>query len=227
MHRRGDRCRAHRRAPRDHRAAGYAGTACRHARDGHGARHRHGAPHGRVGAHRRHAPLLLSRAAASWRRPRITASSRKWSMPATSPRMRCAQSLQRSRLFAALGHNEDFVATIERTPFPIADGDVFLLCTDGFWEYIDENAMVEALAQTRTAADWLRVMERRRRGTRGQRAGQFLGAGGLVQRRRRMRRRFDAPNRGNPRPEQGQARLPAQRCNGRGSKRQPGLTLSA
>ena len=74
--------------------------------------------------------------------------------------MRCAQSLQRSRLFAALGHNEDFVATIERTPFPIAVGDVFLLCSDGFWEYIDENAMVEALAQTRTPADWLRVMER-------------------------------------------------------------------
>jgi len=69
-------------------------------------------------------------------------------------------SPQRSRLFAALGHNEDFVATIERTPFPIADGDAFLLCTDGFWEYIDENAMVEALAQTRTAAEWLRVMER-------------------------------------------------------------------
>jgi serine/threonine protein phosphatase PrpC len=70
------------------------------------------------------------------------------------------QSLQRSRLFAALGHNEDFVATIEHTPFPIAVGDVFLLCTDGFWEYIDENAMVAALAQTRTPADWLRVMER-------------------------------------------------------------------
>src|SRR5262245_24355251 len=29
------------------------------------------------------------------------------------------QSLQRSKLFAALGHNEDFVATVEQTPFPI------------------------------------------------------------------------------------------------------------
>jgi serine/threonine protein phosphatase PrpC len=68
-------------------------------------------------------------------------------------------SLQRSRLFAALGHNEDFVATVERTPFPIADGDVFLLCSDGFWEYIDENAMIEALAQTQSPAEWLRAME--------------------------------------------------------------------
>jgi serine/threonine protein phosphatase PrpC len=70
------------------------------------------------------------------------------------------ESLQRSRLFAALGHNEDFVATVERTPFPIAGGDAFLLCSDGFWEYIDETAMVEALAQNKTPADWLRVMER-------------------------------------------------------------------
>jgi PPM family protein phosphatase len=69
-------------------------------------------------------------------------------------------SLQRSRLFAALGHNEDFVATVERTPFPIVDGDVFLLCSDGFWEYIDEEAMLKALAQHRTPADWLGAMER-------------------------------------------------------------------
>jgi serine/threonine protein phosphatase PrpC len=70
------------------------------------------------------------------------------------------ESLQRSRLFAALGHNEDFVATVERTPFPIFAGDVFLLCTDGFWEYIDETAMLAALAQARTPAEWLRIMER-------------------------------------------------------------------
>jgi serine/threonine protein phosphatase PrpC len=70
------------------------------------------------------------------------------------------ESLQRSRLFAALGHNEDFVATVQRTPFPINDGDVFLLCTDGFWEYIDETAMLDALAKARTPADWLRAMER-------------------------------------------------------------------
>lgn len=69
------------------------------------------------------------------------------------------ESLQRSRLFAALGHNEDFVATVERKPFPIVVGDVFLLCSDGFWEYIDETAMVRALAQARTPADWLRAME--------------------------------------------------------------------
>ena len=68
------------------------------------------------------------------------------------------QSLQRSKLFAALGHNEDFVATVERTPFSIRDGDVFLLCTDGFWEYVDETTMVASLAKVTTPADWLEAM---------------------------------------------------------------------
>ena len=69
------------------------------------------------------------------------------------------ESLQRSRLFAALGHNEDFVATVQDAPFALAAGDVFLLCTDGFWEYIDESAMAAALGRARSPADWLRDME--------------------------------------------------------------------
>ncbi len=69
------------------------------------------------------------------------------------------ESLQRSRLFAALGHDEDFVATVESVAHPLVAGDVFLLCTDGFWEYIDEGAMAAALARTATAAQWLRDME--------------------------------------------------------------------
>ena len=49
-----------------------------------------------------------SATAASSRRPRTTASCRRWSTPATSRRPRIRESLQRSRLFAALGHDEDF-----------------------------------------------------------------------------------------------------------------------
>jgi len=68
------------------------------------------------------------------------------------------QSLQRSKLFAALGHDEEFEATIERTPFPLAIGDAFLLCTDGFWEYVDETTMLATLADVPTPAAWLREM---------------------------------------------------------------------
>lgn len=69
------------------------------------------------------------------------------------------QSLQRSRLFAALGHDEDYLATLENHPLVLEAGDVFLLCTDGFWEYVDESAMAKALADAHAPADWLREME--------------------------------------------------------------------
>jgi serine/threonine protein phosphatase PrpC len=68
------------------------------------------------------------------------------------------QSLQRSKLFAALGHDEDFVATVERDAFPVHAGDVFLLCTDGFWEYVDETTMLATLARGNSPAEWLRDM---------------------------------------------------------------------
>jgi serine/threonine protein phosphatase PrpC len=69
------------------------------------------------------------------------------------------ESAQRSRLFAALGHAECHVPTVGETAYPVAAGDAFLLCTDGFWAYIDEAAMERALAAAASAADWLRAME--------------------------------------------------------------------
>lgn len=68
------------------------------------------------------------------------------------------QSLQRSKLFAALGHDEEFTATILPAAFPLEAGDAFLLCTDGFWEYVDESTMLATLGETKTPADWLREM---------------------------------------------------------------------
>lgn len=69
------------------------------------------------------------------------------------------ESTERSRLFAALGHDGENSASVGATDFEIAGGDVFLLCTDGFWEYIDETAMEEALVAAVSPADWLRTME--------------------------------------------------------------------
>jgi PPM family protein phosphatase len=66
---------------------------------------------------------------------------------------------ERSKLFAALGQVENFEPAVARTEFALAHGDAFLLCTDGFWEYIEESEMERALAQVGTAEDWLRVME--------------------------------------------------------------------
>lgn len=36
----------------------------------------------------------------------------------------------------------------------------FLLCTDGFWELIDENNMVKALKKSRTSKKWISLMKK-------------------------------------------------------------------
>ena len=42
---------------------------------------------------------------------------------------------------------------------PLRKGQAFLLCTDGFWEYITEKEMEKALRQSRSVAQWLNKME--------------------------------------------------------------------
>lgn len=68
------------------------------------------------------------------------------------------ESLVRSKLFAALGHEVDLPVTLQETPFSLAAGDAFLLCTDGFWEYVDEAVMIESLARAASPAAWLEAM---------------------------------------------------------------------
>ena len=77
---------------------------------------------------------------------------------------------ERSRLFAALGQEENFEPVVTRTAFKVTGGDAFLLCTDGFWEYVEERDMETALADVPSAEEWLRRMERQvvERGGKGQ-----------------------------------------------------------
>jgi serine/threonine protein phosphatase PrpC len=77
---------------------------------------------------------------------------------------------ERSRLFAALGQEENFEPVVARSAFALASGDTFLLCTDGFWEYIEEREMEAALAEVTSAEEWLRRLERHvvERGGEGQ-----------------------------------------------------------
>jgi serine/threonine protein phosphatase PrpC len=77
---------------------------------------------------------------------------------------------ERSRLFAALGQEENFEPVVTRTAFKLAGGDAFLLCTDGFWEHVEEHDMETALADVRSAEEWLRRMEHQvvERGGKGQ-----------------------------------------------------------
>jgi len=66
---------------------------------------------------------------------------------------------QRNQLLAALGDAGNFEPALEQDAMRLRDGDAFLLCSDGFWEYVVETEMEATLAQTDSAASWLNAME--------------------------------------------------------------------
>jgi len=68
----------------------------------------------------------------------------------------------RNRLTRSLGNNGKLRTTVLDHAVPVAGGDAFLLCTDGFWEFVTEADMQATLAQSATPADctdWLAAME--------------------------------------------------------------------
>jgi serine/threonine protein phosphatase PrpC len=66
---------------------------------------------------------------------------------------------QRNLLLAALGDGTAFDPAIGSSDFAVHDGDIFLLCTDGFWEHVDEAQMELALAAASSIEDWLQQLE--------------------------------------------------------------------
>ena len=62
----------------------------------------------------------------------------------------------RSTLFAAIGAEGDTLPAVTQEIFQIKEGDAFLICTDGLWEWISENEMADSLAVAASAEDWLR-----------------------------------------------------------------------
>ncbi len=67
----------------------------------------------------------------------------------------------RNRLLRAMGSRENFVPTIEQRARLLEAGDTFLLCTDGFWEYVTEEEMETDLARAKNLGVWLERMEAR------------------------------------------------------------------
>lgn len=48
-----------------------------------------------------------------------------------------------------------------REPVDIEPGDAFLLCTDGFWEYVYETEMEIDLIKSRSPKEWTEYMVKR------------------------------------------------------------------
>lgn len=67
----------------------------------------------------------------------------------------------RNRLLQALGSSNP--PKIEMGPGPVSlkTGDAFLLCTDGFWEWVAENEMEEDLQKAKSCGHWLELMTKR------------------------------------------------------------------
>lgn len=79
-------------------------------------------------------------------------------------------SPQRNALLAALGDAATFEPRIQSPILSVCDGDIFLLCTDGFWEYLDEVEMEQMLATAVSSEAWLGQLENQvlQRGRQGQ-----------------------------------------------------------
>lgn len=67
---------------------------------------------------------------------------------------------QRSLLTSAIGSSDAIALSVASEPTPLTSGDVFLLCTDGWWEHLEETEMEDLLDDASSAAEWLGMMRR-------------------------------------------------------------------
>lgn len=70
-------------------------------------------------------------------------------------------SEDRSRLLKVLGSEENLNIKKHYSPIPIQNGDAFLICSDGFWEYVYEAEMEADLLKSDSADTWLKYMLKR------------------------------------------------------------------
>jgi len=67
--------------------------------------------------------------------------------------------IDRNRLTNALGSRGE--VDVDITECSCKNGDAFLLCSDGFWEYVLEDEMCNDLSETKDSNEWLTRMRSR------------------------------------------------------------------
>lgn len=65
----------------------------------------------------------------------------------------------RSKLIKVMGMEWNAPKYEVSSRIPVVEGDAFLLCSDGFWELIEEKKMSKYLKKTETPEEWLSLME--------------------------------------------------------------------
>jgi serine/threonine protein phosphatase PrpC len=68
---------------------------------------------------------------------------------------------ERNVLLRTMGQSDIFRPQVYQEKQLLTGGNAFLLCTDGFWEYVEEAEMEMDYADTKTPGLWLRKMEKR------------------------------------------------------------------
>lgn len=68
------------------------------------------------------------------------------------------QHPQRNILFAAIGAEGDTFPEVTQEPIDLLDGDAFLLCTDGLWEWIADEEIEASLQRSHNSQEWLEDM---------------------------------------------------------------------
>ena len=66
----------------------------------------------------------------------------------------------RNVLYATVGSGEIPEQAVCEKPLALQSGDIFLLCSDGFWESVSEEVMEEMLPQAESPEQWLNDMMR-------------------------------------------------------------------
>jgi serine/threonine protein phosphatase PrpC len=64
----------------------------------------------------------------------------------------------RSSLLGVLGNKDKCSPSISGEPITLRDGDAFLLCSDGFWEYVYNDEMLIDFLKSKTPKEWAEFM---------------------------------------------------------------------
>lgn len=67
----------------------------------------------------------------------------------------------RNRLLSVLGERDECLNYTLGKPIPLRKAQAVLLCTDGFWEWVDEKEMCSWLKRSKSAQEWLECLEQR------------------------------------------------------------------
>ena len=68
--------------------------------------------------------------------------------------------VDRNRLIKAIGKAETVSVESDEISLDRRSNHAFLLCTDGFWEYVTEDEMEDTLREAESPLDWLKMMRK-------------------------------------------------------------------